>query len=97
MSNAGFDMLTAKENTRSEGVDLSLHSLSLEKARGLARHIKAGNISKKFLDAILAELRDAPTSYIPKAGSGCGYMLARAASDIKIGMLSARSTVRLRP
>ena len=50
-----------------------------EKAQGLAIS-KAGNIPKKFLDAILAELRDAGVVY-PKKGPGGGYMLARAASD----------------
>ena len=56
-----------------------------EKAQGLAIS-KAGNIPKKFLDAILAELRDAGVVY-PKKGPGGGYMLARAASDIKIGQV----------
>jgi Rrf2 family protein len=54
-----------------------------EKAQGLAV-AKAGNIPKKFLDAILGELRTAGVVYAKK-GPGGGYMLARAASDIKIG------------
>ena len=54
-----------------------------EKAQGLAIS-KAGNIPKKFLDAILGELREAGVVYTKK-GPGGGYMLARAASDIKIG------------
>jgi Rrf2 family protein len=54
-----------------------------EKAQGLAI-AKAGNIPKKFLDAILGELRGAGVVYTKK-GPGGGYMLARAATDIKIG------------
>jgi Rrf2 family protein len=47
---------------------------------------KAGNIPKKFLDAILGELRKAGIVYTKK-GPGGGYMLARAAGDIKIGQV----------
>jgi Rrf2 family protein len=47
---------------------------------------KAGNIPKKFLDAILGELRKAGVVYTKK-GPGGGYMLARAAGDIKIGQV----------
>ena len=54
-----------------------------EKAQGVAIS-KAGNIPKKFLDAILGELREAGVVYAKK-GPGGGYMLARAANDIKIG------------
>jgi Rrf2 family protein len=54
-----------------------------EKAQGVAIS-KAGNIPKKFLDAILGELRKAGVVYAKK-GPGGGYMLARAASNIKIG------------
>ena len=54
-----------------------------EKAQGVAIS-KAGNIPKKFLDAILGELRNASVVFTKK-GPGGGYMLARAASDIKIG------------
>jgi Rrf2 family protein len=42
------------------------------------------NIPKKFLDAILGELRNAGIVYSRK-GPGGGYMLARAPSQIKIG------------
>jgi len=45
---------------------------------------EANNIPKKFLDAILGELRNAGIIYSRK-GPGGGYMLARAPSDIKIG------------
>lgn len=47
---------------------------------------KASNIPKKFLDAILGELRNAGMVYSRK-GPGGGYMLARAAGDIKLGQV----------
>jgi Rrf2 family protein len=47
---------------------------------------EANNIPKKFLDAILGELRSAGMIYSRK-GPGGGYMLARAASDIKLGQV----------
>ena len=56
-----------------------------EKAQAIAI-AKAGNIPKKFLDAILGELRKAGVVYTKK-GPGGGYMLARAAGDIKIGQV----------
>jgi Rrf2 family protein len=76
-------MLTAKGKYALKAL---IHLSSLkpgEKAQGLAIS-KAGNIPKKFLDAILGELRNAGVVYTKK-GPGGGYMLARAASDIKIG------------
>jgi Rrf2 family protein len=45
---------------------------------------KANNISKKFLDAILSELRRAGLVKT-KRGPGGGYMLARSARAIKAG------------
>src|SRR5271156_3147141 len=45
---------------------------------------KASSIPKKFLDAILGELRNAGMVYSRK-GPGGGYMLARASGDIKLG------------
>jgi Rrf2 family protein len=45
---------------------------------------EAENIPKKFLDAILGELRNAGIVYSRK-GPGGGYRLARAPSEIKIG------------
>jgi Rrf2 family protein len=45
---------------------------------------EANNIPKKFLDAILGELRNSGFVYSRK-GPGGGYMLARAPSEIKIG------------
>jgi Rrf2 family protein len=47
---------------------------------------KAGNIPKKFLDAILGELRKAGVVFTKK-GPGGGYMLAHAAGDIKVGQV----------
>jgi Rrf2 family protein len=47
---------------------------------------KAGNIPKKFLDAILGELRKAGVVFTKK-GPGGGYMLAHAAGDIKLGQV----------
>jgi len=44
----------------------------------------ADNIPKKFLDAILGDLRNAGIVYSRKGPRG-GYMLARAPSEIKIG------------
>ncbi len=44
----------------------------------------ANNIPKKFLDAILGDLRNAGVVY-SKKGPGGGYMLARSPSDIKVG------------
>jgi Rrf2 family protein len=45
---------------------------------------EANNIPKKFLDAILGDLRNAGIVHSRK-GPGGGYMLARAPRDIKIG------------
>ncbi len=44
----------------------------------------ANNIPKKFLDAILGDLRNAGVVH-SKKGPGGGYMLARSPSDIKVG------------
>jgi Rrf2 family protein len=76
-------MLTAKGKYALKAL-IYLSSLEPgEKAQGVAIS-KAGNIPKKFLYAILGELRNAGVVYTKK-GPGGGYMLARAASDIKIG------------
>src|ERR1700691_6142559 len=45
---------------------------------------EAHNIPKKFLDAILGDLRNAGIVF-SKKGPGGGYMLARAPSDITVG------------
>lgn len=47
---------------------------------------EAHNIPKKFLDAILGELRNAGIVF-SKKGPGGGYMLARAPSDINVGQV----------
>ena len=47
---------------------------------------QAHNIPKKFLDAILGDLRNAGIVF-SKKGPGGGYMLARAPNDIKIGQV----------
>jgi Rrf2 family protein len=47
---------------------------------------EAHNIPKKFLDAILGDLRNAGIVF-SKKGPGGGYMLARAPNDIKIGQV----------
>jgi Rrf2 family protein len=47
---------------------------------------EAHNIPKKFLDAILGDLRNAGIVF-SKKGPGGGYMLARPPSDIKIGQV----------
>ena len=44
----------------------------------------SNNIPKKFLDAILGDLRNAGV-VLSKKGPGGGYMLARSPSDIKVG------------
>jgi Rrf2 family protein len=55
--------------------------------KGQASEIaRTANIPKKFLDAILGELRNAGFVYAKK-GPGGGYMLASAATDIKVGHL----------
>jgi Rrf2 family protein len=46
----------------------------------------ANNIPKKFLDAILGDLRNAGIVF-SKKGPGGGYMLARAPSEIKLGQV----------
>ena len=78
-------MLTAKAKY---GLKALVHLAALEpgattQAMDIAR---AHNIPKKFLDAILGDLRNAGIVF-SKKGPGGGYMLARAPSDIKIGQV----------
>jgi Rrf2 family protein len=47
---------------------------------------EANNIPKKFLDAILGDLRNAGIVHTKK-GPGGGYMLARPPSEIKLGFV----------
>jgi Rrf2 family protein len=78
-------MLTAKGKY---GLKALAHLSTLkpgEKAQAV-EIAKAHNIPKKFLDAILGELRSAGVVY-SKKGPGGGYMLARAAKYIKLGQV----------
>jgi Rrf2 family protein len=78
-------MLTAKGKY---GLKAVLHLAALQS--GATAHAadiaKANNISKKFLDAILAELRTAGI-VIAKRGPGGGYRLARSPRAIKVGLV----------
>jgi Rrf2 family protein len=78
-------MLTAKGKYSLKAL---AHLATLEPgATAQAIDIAATNdIPKKFLDAILGELRNAGIVYSRK-GPGGGYMLARAPSNIKIGQV----------
>jgi Rrf2 family protein len=78
-------MLTAKGKYSLKAL---AHLATLEPgATAQAIDIAAANdIPKKFLDAILGELRNAGIVYSRK-GPGGGYMLARAPSNIKIGQV----------
>ncbi len=61
-----------------------LASLQPGELAGVTDVATAKNIPKKFLDAILSELRDA--GFVQsKKGKGGGYMLARAPTNIFIG------------
>src|SRR6266436_4032984 len=76
-------MLTAKGKY---GLKAMVH-LSALPAGETAQSIdiaEANNIPKKFLDAILGDLRNAGIVRTKK-GPGGGYTLARAPSDIKLG------------
>lgn len=78
-------MLTAKGKY---GLKALVYLATLE-ANATARGdeiAKAGNISKKFLDAILLELRNAGVVK-SKRGPGGGYMLARSPRAIKAGFV----------
>jgi Rrf2 family protein len=76
-------MLTAKGKY---GLKAVVHLASIEPARTTQAIdiAEAHNIPKKFLDAILGDLRTAGI-VLAKKGPGGGYRLARAADQIKIG------------
>src|SRR6266699_3563651 len=76
-------MLTAKGKY---GLKALVHLASLEPGETTQALDIAGNnnIPKKFLDAILGDLRNAGIVF-SKKGPGGGYALARAPSDIKVG------------
>ena len=73
------DMLTAKGKYALKAL-IYLSTLEPgEKAQGLAIS-KAGNIPKKFLDAILGELREAGVVYTKKGPGGATCSRARRAT-----------------
>lgn len=78
-------MLTAKGKY---GLKALAHLATFEpgETTQAAEIAEANNILKKFLDAILGELRNAGMVYSRK-GPGGGYMLARGAGDIKLGQV----------
>ena len=78
-------MLTAKGKY---GLKALVHLATLEPGEmtQATEIAEAHNIPKKFLDAILGDLRNAGIVF-SKKGPGGGYMLARAPSDIKIGQV----------
>jgi len=76
-------MLTAKGKYGLKAL-MHLGSVSPGKPVQALEIAEANNIPKKFLDAILGELRNAGIVY-SKKGPGGGYVLARAPDDIQIG------------
>jgi len=80
-----LDMLTAKGKY---GLKALVHLATREpgETTQAVEIADANNIPKKFLDAILGELRNAGVIYSRK-GPGGGYMLARAAGEIKLGQI----------
>ncbi|MGP0092096.1 MAG: RrF2 family transcriptional regulator [Xanthobacteraceae bacterium] len=76
-------MLTAKGKYGLKAL-VHLASLSPGETTQAVDIADSNNIPKKFLDAILGDLRNAGIVY-SKKGPGGGYMLARAARDIKVG------------
>jgi Rrf2 family protein len=76
-------MLTAKGKYSLKAL-AHLATLAPEATTQAVDIAKANNIPKKFLDAILGELRNAGIVHSRK-GPGGGYRLARAPSKIKIG------------
>jgi Rrf2 family protein len=78
-------MLTAKGKYSLKAL-AHLATLAPGATTGAIDIAKANNIPKKFLDAILGELRNAGIVYSRK-GPGGGYMLGHAPSKIKIGQV----------
>jgi Rrf2 family protein len=78
-------MLTAKGKY---GLKALVHLATLEagKTTQAVDIADANNIPKKFLDAILGDLRNAGIVF-SKKGPGGGYLLARAPSEINIGQV----------
>jgi len=78
-------MLTAKGKYGLKAL-VHLASLPPEETAQASTIAEANNIPKKFLDAVLGELRNAGIVY-SKKGPGGGYVLARAPSQIHIGQV----------
>jgi Rrf2 family protein len=78
-------MLTAKGKY---GLKALVHLATLEpgETTQAADIAEANNIPKKFLDAILGDLRNAGIIF-SKKGPGGGYVLARAPNEIKVGLV----------
>jgi Rrf2 family protein len=78
-------MLTAKGKY---GLKALVHLATLEPGRATqgVDIADAANVPKKFLDAILGDLRNAGIVF-SKKGPGGGYVLARAPSEIKVGQV----------
>lgn len=76
-------MLTAKGKYGLKAV-IHLATLAPGESAQSADIAEANNIPKKFLDAILGELRNAGIVR-SKKGPGGGYMLARTAAEINVG------------
>jgi Rrf2 family protein len=76
-------MLTAKGKYGLKAL-VHLSSLAAGETAQAIDIAEANNIPKKFLDAILGELRNAGIVH-SKKGPGGGYMLARPPGEIKLG------------
>jgi Rrf2 family protein len=70
------------------GLKAMVHLAGLEPSElaQVANIAKTNSISKKFLDHILSELRNAGLVY-SKKGKGGGYALARPAHEIRVGSI----------
>jgi Rrf2 family protein len=78
-------MLTAKGKYGLKAL-VHLSSLAAGETAQAIDIAEANNIPKKFLDAILGELRNAGAVH-SKKGPGGGYMLARPPGEIKLGFV----------
>ncbi len=76
-------MLTAKGKYGLKAL-VHLSSLPYGETAQSSEIAEANNIPKKFLDAILGDLRNAGIVH-SKKGPGGGYMLARTPSEIRVG------------
>jgi Rrf2 family protein len=78
-------MLTAKGKYGLKAL-VHLSSLPVGETAQATDIADANNIPKKFLDAILGELRNAGVVH-SKKGPGGGYMLARPPGEIRLGVV----------